>query len=159
MAIDKSRKLNKGFWITELKIPESTVEFSLDWRSDGPPQGGKCEMILDYFGEANSSKNQDSPNIPVCKEIRPIPSLSAPKLAVVTRQLNRALQVEDILELFATAKGGDLKFKAGDDATIEGSNQYQVKWQRSCATDFKMLHVVKYFADGQTLCASWKMNS
>ncbi|MFN9545841.1 MAG: hypothetical protein ACK6AD_02050, partial [Cyanobacteriota bacterium] len=84
-------------------------------------------------------------------EIRLIPALATPKLGIVTCKGK-----EQNLELFASAKGGNAVFNLINDsqpAAVEVSNQYSVSWHRQTA-GIDTLHVVKYFTDGQTLCAS-----
>ena len=85
-------------------------------------------------------------------DIRLIPALATPKLGIVTCKGQ-----EQNLDLFASATGGNAVFNLINDSlcpVVEVSNQYRVSWHRQTA-DIDALHVVKYFSDGQTLCASW----
>ncbi|MFN9631193.1 MAG: hypothetical protein ACK59A_13325 [Cyanobacteriota bacterium] len=58
-----------------------------------------------------------------------------------------------MLELFTWAKGGKPRFRASG-GMVEGSNLYQVSWRRFVHAPFAALHVINYFADGQTLYAA-----
>jgi hypothetical protein len=165
-TIGKPYELENGFWNTPLMVYEKTVEnteaegFQLSWKSDSIPLDAKRPLVLDYFGTGqdiiDDKPEEPEEHAPRLVKVRLIPVLATPKLAVITREKDEANGGgEDILELFATARGGVPKFTAVD-AMIEASNVYKTKWRRSRDKPFDVLHVVKYFADGQTLCGTYR---
>lgn len=155
-------------WITTVKVPDLSDNqvtnpngFQLVWisKEDYPtiPPLPQRKVILNYYGNGEddlSKATSEDASKPLAQRL--IPALATPKLGIVSsvngnggangRRLDR-------LELFATAKGGMPRFSVTNEM-IEGANLYQVSWRRPVDIPFDALHVIKYFADGQTFCAT-----
>lgn len=128
------------------------AKFQLAWKSEETLPPKNREGILNYYGTGQDDLSKDyteSNSKPL--KLRLIPALATPKLGIVTSTLNENSGRQDRLELFATAKGGTPSFMATGDM-VEGANLYNVSWRRSVVTDPHAVYVIKYFADGQTLC-------
>jgi hypothetical protein len=156
VVIFQQKMLDDDFWITSLMVPAENNEFNLVWKSQEVVEPSMREIMLDYYGTGQDNIEQTKSPKPKQLDIRLIPALATPKLAVITREKDEANdRGQDILELFATARGGVPTFKAVN-AMIEASNVYKTVWRRSRVRPFDVLHVVKYFADGQTLCDTFR---
>jgi hypothetical protein len=129
-------------------------KFQITWKStDNLPLTSR-QGILNYYGTGQDDLSKQYDDKTNSKPLLPrlIPALATPKLGVVTSSINENTTIrQDRMELFATAKGGTPNFRATQNM-IEGANLYNVSWRRSVMEGPNALHVIKYFADGQTLC-------
>lgn len=147
---------NDDLYISAIKFHQRAVgeekKFQLVWQSENDLPSSNRKGVLNYYGSGQDDLSTDykpensTPLVP-----RLIPALATPKLGIVTSAVDQN-QRQDRLELFATAKGGTPRFSATADM-VEGANLYKVSWRRSAVEAFHALYVIKYFADGQTLCA------
>ena len=162
---NETRIGDDDLWITTVKVPDlpdnrggNPSGFQLVWKSqEDVPTLSPRKVILNYYGKGidDISKEQDDEASKPLKQCL-IPALATPKLGIVS-SVNGNVGVNgkrlDRLELFATAKGGMPRFSVTNEM-IEGANLYQVSWRRPVDIPFDALHVIKYFADGQTFCAT-----
>jgi hypothetical protein len=124
-----------GYWRATIK-KQDEANFQLSWKENVSGENPEpCSVT--FFAKP--------------RQVRLIPALATPKLGIVTCKGQ-----EQNLDLFASATGGNAVFNLINDPlclVVEVSNQYRVSWHRQTA-GIDTLHVVKYFSDGQTLCAS-----
>jgi hypothetical protein len=121
------------YWWIEIPVDLKKPNFQLSWREKGENSDYRP---LNYFSQ----------NL----QIRLIPAMATPKLGIATCGAKA-----QNLDLFAPAKGGNAAINlisSDQSALIEVSNSYSVTWH-SQMDDIDEVHVIKYFSDGQTLCA------
>jgi hypothetical protein len=144
-------------WVFELdaiKLEDEQQIGTTDyWRATIKKQDAK-EFQLSWKAKVSGENPIPSPVNFFAKplQVRLIPALTTPKLGIVTCKGQK-----QNLDLFASATGGNAVFNLINDPlcpVVEVSNQYRVSWHRQTA-GIDTFHVVKYFSDGQTLCASW----